>query len=82
MALDKQIDIVRTPAPNFAGQTLAGADIRSRTGATVIAVERNGNVNSDLDADFRIQHGDSLVVAGTDGDIAAFTEAAGVTEPS
>jgi Trk K+ transport system NAD-binding subunit len=83
MALDKQIDVVRTDAPNFAGQTLAGADIRNRTGATVIAVERNGDVMSNPDADFRIQHGDSLVVVGTDGDIASFTEAAGVAaEPS
>ncbi|MFC3478834.1 potassium channel family protein [Halobacterium litoreum] len=77
MALDKQIDIVRTQAPNFEGQTLAEADIRHRTGVTVIAVERDGTVVSELDADFRIQPTDALVVAGADEDIAAFNEAAG-----
>jgi len=78
MSLDNQVDIVRTEAPAFVGQTLAEADIRSRTGCTVIAVRRDGVVEPDLPPDFRIQHGDSLVVAGTDDDIAEFTDLAGV----
>jgi Trk K+ transport system NAD-binding subunit len=78
MALDKQIDIVRTDAPAFEGQTLAEADVRSRTGCTVIAVEREGEVLSDLDPEFRIREGDSLVVAGTDEDIAQFNDVADV----
>jgi Trk K+ transport system NAD-binding subunit len=77
MALGKQIDIVRTEAPAFEGQTLAEADVRARTGCTVIAVEREGDVLSDPEPEFRIQAGDSLVVAGTDKDIAQFNELAG-----
>lgn len=79
MALDKQIDIVRTAAPEFVGQTLAEADIRSRTGCTVIAVERDGEVLSDVAADLRIREADALVVAGTDADIARFNDLAGVS---
>lgn len=82
MAVDKQIDIVRTEAPNFVGETLAEADIRGRTGVNVIAVERNGDVISEFDAGFEIREGDALVVAGPDRDIAAFNEAAGVVPES
>ena len=79
MALDKQIDIVRTDAPAFVGQTLEQADIGSRTGCTVIAVERDGDVRLDVAADLRIRANDALVVAGTDADIARFNELAGVS---
>ncbi|MFB6071466.1 MAG: TrkA family potassium uptake protein [Halobacterium sp.] len=82
MALDKQIDIVRTEAPNFVGETLAEANVRERTGVNVIAVERDGAVRSDLDADFRIRDGDALVVAGADDDIARFNRVAGAFDES
>ncbi|GAA0263794.1 potassium channel family protein [Halobacterium noricense] len=78
MALDKQIDVVRTEAPALVGQTLAEADVRARTGCTVVAVQRNGDVVSQPDADFRIREGDALVVVGADADVARFNEVAGV----
>lgn len=78
MALDKQIDIIRTTASNLAGQTLAEANIRARTGCTVIAAERNGAVISELGPDFRLQTDDDLIIAGTDEDIIRFNEMAGV----
>jgi len=78
MALDKQIDVVRTEAPSLVGQTLAGADVRARTGCTVVAVQRDGDVVSQPDADFRIREGDALVVVGADADVARFNEVAGV----
>lgn len=77
MALDKQIDIVRTRAPDFEGQTLAEADVRARTGCTVVAIERDDEVLSDLEPHTRIRPGDALVVAGTDADIARFNDLAG-----
>ena len=79
MALDKQIDIVRTDAPAFVGQTLEEAEIGARTGCTVIAVERDGDVLSDVAPDLRIRANDDLVVAGTDADIARFNELADVS---
>lgn len=81
MALDKQIDIIRTTASNLAGQTLAEANIRARTGCTVIAVERDGEILSELGPDFRLQTRDALIIAGTDQDIIAFNEMAGVRPP-
>ncbi|WP_458207694.1 potassium channel family protein [Haladaptatus sp. NG-SE-30] len=73
---DKQIEIVRTTAPQLTGQTLEDADVRSRTGCTVIAVERNGEVITDLGPDFVIQRDDQLVIAGTDEDTNEFAEIA------
>ncbi|WP_353633592.1 NAD-binding protein [Halobacterium sp. NMX12-1] len=78
MALDKQIDVVRTEAPALVGQTLAEADVRARTGCTVVAVQRGGEVVSQPDASFRIRDGDALVVVGADADVAQFNELAGV----
>ncbi|WP_336037037.1 potassium channel family protein [Halobacterium yunchengense] len=78
MALDKQVDIVRTEAPGFVGQTLAGADVRARTGCTVVAVQRNGDVVANPEPDFRVREGDALVVVGEDTDVARFNDLADV----
>jgi Trk K+ transport system NAD-binding subunit len=79
MALGKQIDIVRTDAPEFVGQTIEQADIGSRTGCTVIAVERDGEVTLDVRPDLRLRPDDVLVVAGTDEDITRFNQLAEVS---
>lgn len=76
MSLDKQVEIVRTAAPGLVEKTLAGADVRSRTGCTVIAVERNGEVLTELGPEFRIEDGDAIVVAGLDRDVTRFTDLA------
>ncbi|WP_440008134.1 potassium channel family protein [Halomicrococcus sp. SG-WS-1] len=73
---DKQIEIVRTTAPRLVGQSLGEADVRERTGCTVIAVERDGEVTTDLGPDFVVESEDRLIVAGTDADTNAFTELA------
>jgi len=77
MSLDTGVTIVNTVAPDLAGRTLAGADVRDRTGCTVIAVERDGDVRTALPPDFEFRADDRLVVAGTDEDVAAFNEFAG-----
>ncbi|MFB6097125.1 MAG: TrkA family potassium uptake protein [Haloferacaceae archaeon] len=71
---ETQIDIVRTAAPGLEGRTLREADVRARTGCTVIAIERRGQLFVDLDPDVRIESGDELVVAGTDADVQRFKE--------
>lgn len=63
---DSQVDVIRTEAPELVGQTLAEADVRARTGCTVVAVERDGEVLTDVGPTFRVEPDDSLVVAGTD----------------
>jgi Trk K+ transport system NAD-binding subunit len=77
ISFDQQVEIVRVDCGSLVGRTLAEADVRARTGVTVIAVERNDDVLTDLGPDFRIQKDDDLVVAGTDADMnrfAAFVE--------
>jgi len=74
MSLDKQVEVIRTHAPRLVGRTLGEADVRARTGCTVVGVERDGDVITDLGADFRIREGDELVIAGTDEGTNRFME--------
>ncbi|WP_123535871.1 potassium channel family protein [Halosimplex salinum] len=67
-----QLKLVRTTVPGAVGDSLADADIRNRTGCTVVAAERNGRVVTNPGASFVIQSGDELVVAGTDENISRF----------
>jgi len=74
---DRQIAVVRTTAPGLAGRTLAAADVRGTTGCTVLAVERDGEVFTDVGPEFRVEGGDELVVAGTDEGVGRFEERLG-----
>jgi len=74
LSVGTQVEVLRTGAGSVAGDTLAEARIRERTGCTVIAVERNSSVFTDLDPDFRIRKGDQLVIAGTDEGTNRFME--------
>jgi len=73
ISMDKQVEIVRTTAPELAGQTLGDVDVRARTGSTVVAIERDGRVLTDLGPAFRLRAGDDVVVAGTDEGVNRFT---------
>jgi Trk K+ transport system NAD-binding subunit len=75
LSLDQQIEVVRTGVPRLAGRTLAEANVRGRTGCTVIAIEREDETVSDIGPDTRITHGDELVIVGTDDGIHAFERA-------
>jgi Trk K+ transport system NAD-binding subunit len=74
MSLDKQVEVVRTHAPNLVGRSLGEADVRARTGCTVVGVERDGEVVTDLGPEFTVREGDELVIAGTDEGTNRFTE--------
>jgi Trk K+ transport system NAD-binding subunit len=74
ISLDKQVEVIRTHAPGLVGRTLGEADVRARTGCTVVGVERDGEVITDLGPEFRIRDGDELVIAGTDEGTNRFTE--------
>jgi len=80
LSADRQVEIVRTRAPALAGRTLAESDVRDNTGCTVVAIERNGNLFTDVDPADMIQAGDEVIVAGTDAGIARFTELFGPSE--
>ncbi|MFB6143614.1 MAG: TrkA family potassium uptake protein [Halorientalis sp.] len=72
ISFDQQIKVVRFDAGDLAGRTPADADIRAETGCTVIAVERDGTVLTDLDPSFRFEADDDVVVAGPDENITHF----------
>jgi Trk K+ transport system NAD-binding subunit len=74
MSLDKQVEVVRTQAPRLVGRTLGEAAVRARTGCTVVGVERDGAIITDLGPEFRVERGDELVIAGTDEGTNRFTE--------
>ncbi|MFB6134230.1 MAG: TrkA family potassium uptake protein [Halanaeroarchaeum sp.] len=76
LTLDTQIDIVKTDAPALGGSTLAAARIRERTNCTVVAVQRDGDLLTDLDASLRLRSSDELYVAGTDQAIDDFVRMA------
>ncbi|EMA41393.1 potassium channel family protein [Halococcus hamelinensis] len=73
MDFDSQIEVLQTTCPNLAGRTLAEADVRARTGCTVVAVERDGEMLTDIGPDFELRTGDEVVVVGTDEDVNGFT---------
>ncbi len=77
ISMDTQVNIRRSDAPGLAGQTLAGGDVRTRTGCTVIAVERDGKIRTDMGPDFRIERGDSLIIAGSAAGTNRFRELLG-----
>lgn len=73
---ETQFEIIRTADHTFDGQTLEEAAIRERTGATVVAAERNGDLLTNLGSDFTVQKDDVLIVAGSDEAVNEFIEIA------
>ncbi len=69
-----QFDLMRSKAPALVGQTLAGADVRGRTGATVVAVERDEELLTNPGPDFAVREEDVLIVAGSTDAISSFID--------
>ncbi|WP_290819490.1 TrkA family potassium uptake protein [Halovivax sp.] len=63
---DTEFGFVRTEVPAFADRSLADLDLRAKTGCTIVAIERDGALLTDLRADFVIEEDDVLIVAGSD----------------
>jgi CPA2 family monovalent cation:H+ antiporter-2 len=55
------------------GQTVAGTDLRKRSGATIIAIVRGSDSNTNPPPDFTIRAGDLLVLVGSHAQIDAAT---------
>jgi len=73
---ETQVELVRRTAPALAGETIGQADVRARTGCTILAVERDGETLTSVGPDFRIRERDTLVVAGDDDAVDAFADIA------
>jgi Trk K+ transport system NAD-binding subunit len=74
LAVDEEIDILRESVPNLAGQRIGKANIREQTGCTIIAIEREGQVITDIGPRTRIKPDDELVIVGTDAGIQKFEQ--------
>ncbi len=61
---DVDFEFERIEAQPFAKRSLSELDIRRKTGCTVVAVERDGELLTDLGGDFVIETDDVLIVAG------------------
>ncbi len=72
IALTQQVETVRERVPALAGRTVGDAEIRERTGCTVIAIERDDGVITDVGPDMKIEAEDELVLVGTDEAIRTF----------
>ncbi|GCF13902.1 metal transporter [Haloarcula mannanilytica] len=77
ISMDQQVEIIRVAADGLGNTTLGAADIRARTGCTVVAIERNGAVLTDLGPETTIEPTDQLVIAGTDDGVSRFQSAFG-----
>jgi Trk K+ transport system NAD-binding subunit len=77
ISVDTQVQVVRTNAPSLEGKTLQEALVRSRTGCTVVAVERDDELYTDIGPDTRIESGDMVIIAGTDQGTNRFNELMG-----
>lgn len=71
---ETQVDLVRTAAPRLEGRGLADADVRARTGCTVVAIERDEDLITEIGPETKVVPGDTLVVAGTDDAVNRFHE--------
>jgi TrkA domain protein len=70
---DSVIEWVRVgPDSRLAGRTLGEADVRRRTGASVIAVQRGDETVTNPGAGTRIEAGDTVVAIGARGDCRDF----------
>ena len=59
------------PGSPYVGATLGDTAIRSRTGASVVAVLRGDDVVASPTPDFRFRAGDRLIVVGTENGVSA-----------
>jgi Trk K+ transport system NAD-binding subunit len=74
MSLNQQVEVVRQRVPALAGETIGEADIRSKTGCTVVTIERDGEAITDIGPKTTIESGDDLVIVGTDEGIRSLEE--------
>ncbi|MGM0606435.1 MAG: TrkA C-terminal domain-containing protein, partial [Halobacteriota archaeon] len=74
VSLEQQVETIRQQVPGLEGKTIGEANIRGRTGCTVIAIDRQEDVVTEIRPDSTIQPGDELVVVGTDEAINAFEQ--------
>jgi Trk K+ transport system NAD-binding subunit len=72
LSSDTTYEVVRTKARKLIGINPDIKKIRQTTGATIIAVERSGNLIIDSIGDVKIMKGDKIIVVGSDDTVNEF----------
>ena len=72
--LDPQLKLIKVPSGGLVGRKPSEVDIRSRTGCSVIAVERDETLMTQLSGDFRFMEGDQIYLCGAEGPLLKFFE--------
>ncbi|MEY7850807.1 TrkA family potassium uptake protein [Natrarchaeobius sp. A-rgal3] len=73
MTLEDRLHLVEVDAPELVGSELSTAEIRRESGCSVVALERGGDLETDID-ETAFRGDDRLLVAGTDHRIGRFRE--------
>ena len=66
--------VLIAPTSPFSGRTLGDTQLRTRTGASIVAILRSGAVLPSPTPDFGIRTGDVLVIVGTSDGLASASE--------
>lgn len=66
------VEVARTSNPDLAGRSLAKTNVRSKTGITVIAVERSDDVLTGITPSFVPERDDTFIAVGTAEDLQRF----------
>ena len=74
VSLEQQVETIRQQVPLLDGLTIGEANVRDRTGCTVVAIEREEDIVTDIGPDTTIRSDDVLVVVGTDEAINDFEQ--------
>ncbi len=64
VAVDPQLRVLKTLAPGLAGRRAASLDVRQEIGCSVVAVERGGDLNVEIEPDFEFGADDVVYVCG------------------
>lgn len=75
IALDPKVEVLRVSAVGLEGKHPAQLGIRERTGSSVVAVERSGDLKLDFGPEFRFESGDEVYICGSVEATRSFVEA-------
>jgi len=75
IAVDPELRVTEVTARGLEDRRLAEAGIRDRTGCTVVAVERDGEVMVEFGPEFRFRTSDAVYICGSNEAIRKYTQA-------
>ena len=75
LRLSAELEVFQVDAQAFVGRHPKGLGIRERTGCSVVAIERDGEVLARFGSEFEIEEGDQMTLCGSTEAAQSFREA-------